>query len=713
MRSIPSILVLLAFAAAAAGGQAVPQQSSVGVAAVPASALQAIVMEVKGKARWRPSQDADWREAKVNDILDPGTEVRTGLRSRVLLRVGRNASVLIDAGTSFEMPEVVAEGEVLRTTAAVRTGSVDFKVDKIDGFANDFKVVTPQTTLAVRGTGFRLASGPLQGFEVSGVRTNMINAIEINYAVQNITYFVSGEGRSTSTVEDPVQNAWVSTVGPPPIVGALVNNQQLQQQVAQGTAGNAPTNPQQQQQIAAAEANGEAGGVLVIAASDSAASDALRDLAIATTGRDDIIAPPTGGGAAGSGSSDGAGSGGTGSTDVADQLPPGVLRDALLFGRYKAADLAASSDFIADTAAETEVPAAALLARFSDSGIASQLISVTQGGFAAEALIRLASDQTQSTDDRGMPGELWGRVQAFETSSGRSLFTSQPFGGGSFSATANKLGLVTALENARDWADHDQAVSGTLLQSVESDVDQTRDGGDRRQAIGGTLRSMNILVRTWSPDAGPPGSSESATVLALDLNERLQSLWDDVVQEALTGVSTLQDVTDSYKNLTTAVHTLRSRLAAARLSDTQVKGANFARAYAEAADQAGTPAAAAASAEVASIVLSAQAAALVALQEAQQAYELASSGRTLGQRMFGLHAGNNLVRSAAQLAERGQLAAKAIYLSGTAIQENFNSAMQSASTVNGIPADLDTGLSSVGGNGTNTHGGGTSSDGPR
>ncbi|MFM7809459.1 MAG: FecR domain-containing protein, partial [Planctomycetota bacterium] len=154
---------LLSLAAPSASGQDAapsPDKPVTGAdatgAAAAAKSLQAIIMDVQGKARWRPGPDAEWRDAKVNDLIDPGTEVRTGLRSRVTMRVGRNATVLVDSGTSFELPEVVMDGQTLRTTATVKSGRVDFKVDKV-GFANDFKVVTPQTTLAVRGTGFSLA----------------------------------------------------------------------------------------------------------------------------------------------------------------------------------------------------------------------------------------------------------------------------------------------------------------------------------------------------------------------------------------------------------------------------------------------------------------------------------------------------------------------------------------------------------------------------
>ena len=234
-------------------------------------ALQAIFMDVQGKVRWRINEDAPWTEAKVNDLLDAGAEIRTGLKSRSTLRVGKNATILVDAGTTFKLPEMVQDGQTLRTLATVKSGRADFKVDHV-GFANDFKVVTPQTTLSVRGTGFALASGPLKGVDVSGANTNTMNAIEVKYIAANMAYFVSGQGKTSSESgkQDPVQNAWVSTIGPPPIAGTMVSQSDVQQQVAQGTAGvNPSSNTQQIQQTQAGEANENAIDTALVLASDS------------------------------------------------------------------------------------------------------------------------------------------------------------------------------------------------------------------------------------------------------------------------------------------------------------------------------------------------------------------------------------------------------------------------------------------------------------
>ena len=146
-------------AASLFGGMAVAAQDVVVTPAPEPAAtaeegrLQAIFMDVQGRVRWRATENSPWQTAKVNALVDPGSQIQTSLNSRATLRVGKNASVLMDPGSDLVLPEVAKDGETLRTVASVRAGRVDFKVDKV-GLTNDFKVVTPSTTLAVRGTAF-------------------------------------------------------------------------------------------------------------------------------------------------------------------------------------------------------------------------------------------------------------------------------------------------------------------------------------------------------------------------------------------------------------------------------------------------------------------------------------------------------------------------------------------------------------------------------
>ena len=244
---VAAMLMALALVAASHGQAAgAPAPVPAAAAAAPAAAavqaqeLQGLFIDVKGKVQWRPGPDRPWQNAKVNDVIGSGAEVRSGLNSHAALKLGDNATALVDAGTMFQVPTVVREGDTLRTVVAVKSGRADFKVDKV-GLSNDFKVVTPSTTLAVRGTGFAVATGALKQVEVLGARRNAINAIQLKYALTNTTVQMSGGAASSSSVQQPTHNALVSAA-PPTTAGALPSTS-VSETVVQAAVGQSPANP--------------------------------------------------------------------------------------------------------------------------------------------------------------------------------------------------------------------------------------------------------------------------------------------------------------------------------------------------------------------------------------------------------------------------------------------------------------------------------------
>lgn len=161
--------------------------------------LQAVVLEVTGAAaQWRAKPAQKWQAAKVNDLLDVGAEIRTGRESTVTLRVGMNATMLVDRQTRIAIPEVVQDGKVLRTRLAMNFGQTDLKVDRI-GLENDVEVATPTATLAVKGTGMRISWDAVNGFQAKGVSTNRIRAIEVRYLNGIVVYLSADEATRDPT----------------------------------------------------------------------------------------------------------------------------------------------------------------------------------------------------------------------------------------------------------------------------------------------------------------------------------------------------------------------------------------------------------------------------------------------------------------------------------------------------------------------------------
>lgn len=251
MRILPlCVTLMLAFGlACAARADEAPEHVKAAVQAAPDGEVYALFIDVKGKVKWRANAQAAWQDAKVDDRLPVGGEVRTGLGgSRTTLRVGLNATVLIDSGSVFLIPMSVKDGDQLRTLAGLKSGRADFKVENT-GLGADFQVATPSSVLAVRGTGFAVNYGALKGAEISGSRTNAMRAIELRYAMGNMTYFLSGQARSSLAMQNPVKHALLTAIGPAPLGGGQTEAEREQTLTQQqtGTVGNSPDAVQAQQ----------------------------------------------------------------------------------------------------------------------------------------------------------------------------------------------------------------------------------------------------------------------------------------------------------------------------------------------------------------------------------------------------------------------------------------------------------------------------------
>lgn len=187
-------------------------------------AFKAVVMAKAGRAQWRGDAEVPWKDAEVNDLLDPGAMIRTGRGSSMVFRAGQNATILVDANTRLLLPQMIQEGQTLRTAVQLTRGRADFKVDRV-GLTNDFSVVTPSATLAVRGTGYAARYGGLNGTEVFASRMNEMFAVELRYFLAQFTYYLSGGATSTEKHNNPVVAELFKTFGPPRILSALIEDE--------------------------------------------------------------------------------------------------------------------------------------------------------------------------------------------------------------------------------------------------------------------------------------------------------------------------------------------------------------------------------------------------------------------------------------------------------------------------------------------------------
>jgi hypothetical protein len=154
MKRNATIVVLLVLAAVLAGAQ-----------------TQARVRSSTGKVEILGAQQT-WVPIKAGMNLGLGTTISTGFNSTAVLELG--SSVLqVKPLTRLKLNELVARQGTVTTDLFLQVGKIRAEVKSAEGLAQDFKVKSPVSTAAVRGTGFEYDGYELYVFEGTVSYTNL------------------------------------------------------------------------------------------------------------------------------------------------------------------------------------------------------------------------------------------------------------------------------------------------------------------------------------------------------------------------------------------------------------------------------------------------------------------------------------------------------------------------------------------------------------
>ncbi len=161
--------------------------------ALPAFGLSAVIEETDGKVEIKTS-GGSWRRAEGGMEIAGGTTVSTGFNSKALIQIGE--SILeVKALTRMALEELVEKEESIDTKLHLKVGKVKADVRSSEGLRNNFRMRSPVSTAAVRGTVFEYDGYSLWVEEGTVV---MGNAIGQNRAV-NAGEESSTDGYSTPT----------------------------------------------------------------------------------------------------------------------------------------------------------------------------------------------------------------------------------------------------------------------------------------------------------------------------------------------------------------------------------------------------------------------------------------------------------------------------------------------------------------------------------
>ena len=121
-------------------------------ARLPETKSKVTVVSVAGKAdEFLPDKGRRWAPLRAGAVLDELTIIRTGWGAKVVLQFEDRGELVIRGGTKVGVSQFRRRGREAKARIHLKYGSVRLSVDKGRG-PNDFRVVTPVATLAVRGS---------------------------------------------------------------------------------------------------------------------------------------------------------------------------------------------------------------------------------------------------------------------------------------------------------------------------------------------------------------------------------------------------------------------------------------------------------------------------------------------------------------------------------------------------------------------------------
>ncbi len=120
----------------------------------PAWAQTMLLEKVKGEVQVLKKGAAGWTAAQDKMPLETGDKIKTGDKSAVTIKWEKGV-INLEEKTEFGVKEYTQKDEQITTSLELTLGKLKAKVDKLNQ-GSEFKVTTPTSVAAVRGTFFGL-----------------------------------------------------------------------------------------------------------------------------------------------------------------------------------------------------------------------------------------------------------------------------------------------------------------------------------------------------------------------------------------------------------------------------------------------------------------------------------------------------------------------------------------------------------------------------
>ncbi|HEC62498.1 MAG TPA: hypothetical protein ENI27_09655 [bacterium] len=153
--------------------------------------VRAVVKEVNGKVEVKV-QSGGWERARVGMGFSPGSYISTGFNSTALLELG-STLLQVKPLTRMKLEELIRREDTVTTGLFLRVGRVRAEVKSVKGIRQEFKLKSPLSTAAVRGT----------EFEYDGVTVKVINGVVYLYNRNGQKRSVAIGEQSSAGGDDP------------------------------------------------------------------------------------------------------------------------------------------------------------------------------------------------------------------------------------------------------------------------------------------------------------------------------------------------------------------------------------------------------------------------------------------------------------------------------------------------------------------------------
>ena len=115
------------------------------------------IMDITGKVEVK-EPGKNWEKAFSGSYIPEGTIVSTGFRSETKLDLGNSSIILIKQLTRMSVDKLVIKKEKVSTKLNLKLGRIKAEVKTSERLKHDFKLITPVSTAAVKGTVFEASA---------------------------------------------------------------------------------------------------------------------------------------------------------------------------------------------------------------------------------------------------------------------------------------------------------------------------------------------------------------------------------------------------------------------------------------------------------------------------------------------------------------------------------------------------------------------------